>query len=378
MKKLRVAFCLRDMQMGGVESVLIRTLDELQKNKNIELNIITYAKIKNPVFRRYFDEHKNIKTCSLYPCSWLSTKLPHFVFSRLIVHLLRGVYRFIKRPFSIRKLKNYDVFIDYHDFGFCDELKYIKCAKKIAWFHSSWNVFVNRGFIKFLKHYDKFVVLTDDFKREFIKKYPKYKNKILRIYNPVDIKQIKAGGNEKINKIIGDYFCCVSRLSYDKDIETVLRAFDLFWNKNKKPDVKMVFVGDGNWAKYYQSIANGLSAKNQFVFTGVMSNPFVVMRKAMANILSSYGEGLPTTLIESMIVGTLNISSDCKCGPREILLDGRAGILFEPGNAKELAKCMADVYNKKLNSKKMIANATDSLNRFESKKIVDEIISLIS
>ena len=41
MKKTRIAFGLRDMQMGGVESVLVRTLDELQKNKNLELNVIT-------------------------------------------------------------------------------------------------------------------------------------------------------------------------------------------------------------------------------------------------------------------------------------------------------------------------------------------------
>lgn len=31
MKKIKIAFCLRDMQVGGVESVLLRTLDELQK-----------------------------------------------------------------------------------------------------------------------------------------------------------------------------------------------------------------------------------------------------------------------------------------------------------------------------------------------------------
>ena len=82
-------------------------------------------------------------------------------------------------------------------------------------------------------------------------------------------------------------------------------------------------------------------------------------------------------LIESMIVGTLNISSDCKCGPREVLLNGEAGLLFEPGNIEQLAKCMDDVYNKKINEKQMITNATKSLNRFDADKIVYEIISLI-
>ena len=93
MKKLRVAFCLRDMQMGGVESVLIRTLDKLQKYKNLELNIITYVDVKNPIYKKYFDAHPQIKIRSLYPCSWLGTKLPHFFLWRLSVHLMRDIYR---------------------------------------------------------------------------------------------------------------------------------------------------------------------------------------------------------------------------------------------------------------------------------------------
>ena len=102
------------------------------------------------------------------------------------------------------------------------------------------------------------------------------------------------------------------------------------------------------------------------------------MKNAVANVLSSRGEGLPTVLIESAAVGTLNISSNCKCGPREILLAGRAGLLFEPGNAAQLAKCMCDVYNKKVNVKSMIKKSTDALNRFDAETIVGQIISLIS
>ena len=49
MKKIKIAFCLRDMQLGGVESVLIRTLDKLQEYKNIEISIITYVDILEPI-----------------------------------------------------------------------------------------------------------------------------------------------------------------------------------------------------------------------------------------------------------------------------------------------------------------------------------------
>ena len=375
--KTKVAFCLRDMQLGGVESVLIRTLDKLQNYKDVDICVITYVDITEPLYKKYFEKHPNIKCYSLYSLEWLGTKLPHFFMWRIFIHLLRDIYRNTKRFWVMRKFKDIDVFVDYHDFGFHNELKFVGQAKKIAWFHSSINTFVNRRFVKYLKYYDKFVVLTDDFKNEFIEKYPSLKNKILRIYNPIDIEQIKEKSKENVNNIDGDYFCCVARLAPDKDIETILRGFDLFWKNNNKPDIKMVFVGDGNLANHYKFIANSLAARNQFVFVGMKKNPFGYMKNAVANILSSYSEGLPTVLIESAVVGTLNIASSCKCGPREILLNGDAGLLFEPGDVDGLAKCMLDVYKKKIGINKMINESTKALKRFDGDEIAKQIISLI-
>ncbi|MBO7644793.1 MAG: glycosyltransferase, partial [Alphaproteobacteria bacterium] len=107
-------------------------------------------------------------------------------------------------------------------------------------------------------------------------------------------------------------------------------------------------------------------------------NPFVYMKHAIANVLSSYSEGLPTVLLESAVVGTLNIASKCRFGPREILLNGRGGVLFEPGNAKQLAMCMGDVYNNSVNVTEMIKESTDALKRFKADEVVNQIISLFS
>ena len=143
-------------------------------------------------------------------------------------------------------------------------------------------------------------------------------------------------------------------MSADKDIITVLNGFNVFWLSNKKPNIKLIIVGDGNKANDYKKYANNLESSKQIVFVGATKNPFGYMKNARANILSSFSEGLPTVLIESMILGTLNIASDCKCGPREILLNGDGGMLFQPGNVSDLAKCMTDVYNKNVDVKKMV------------------------
>lgn len=378
MGKTKIAFCLRDMQLGGVESVLIRTLEHLIADKQLDITLVTFVELTEPRWVDWFCTHKNVKRIVLYPLRALGTRMPRFFLWRVVKHFARDVYHFWRRVFVVKSLlSGFDVFVDYHDFGFSRELKNVKNAKKIAWFHSSLSVFQKRKFYRKLCIYDKVVVLTDDCANDVKKLCPTAADKFIRIYNPIDTEQVVEKSKEQ-NKINGDYFCAVSRLSGDKDIITLLNAFDEFWILNNEPDVKLVLVGNGDRTNFYKKYAYELKSKKQILFVGSTNNPYVYMKYALAHILSSYGEGFGLVLIEAMVVGALNIASNCKYGPREILLDGRGGLLFEPGDVHALAKHMTDVYNNTVDVKKMIAESTKSLKRFDSSEIIKEIKSLIS
>ena len=72
--------------------------------------------------------------------------------------------------------------------------------------------------------------------------------------------------------------------------------------------------------------------------------------------------------------------SECRCqknGPREILLDGDAGLLFAPGNAEDLARHMDMVYNRTVEIEKMKNAATKSLVRFDAAQIVNDVVKKI-
>jgi glycosyltransferase involved in cell wall biosynthesis len=163
----------------------------------------------------------------------------------------------------------------------------------------------------------------------------------------------------------------------DKDIPTIISAFSDFYKRENRPDIKMVFVGDGNIANDMKKMAGQSDAAKNIVFLGKIPKPYGYMHGAMAHILSSYNEGLPTVLIESMAADTLNISSNCPSGPHEILLDGKAGILFEPGNVNELSNAMSDVFHNRVNVNAMKKCATKALDRFDVTKISEQIINLI-
>lgn len=376
MKKIKVAFCVRDMKIGGVESVMIRTLDMLLVHKDIDISVITYVDIKEPVYLDWFAAHPQVKLYALYPSRFFGTDLSRFFLTRIFQHLCRDVYRWFKRTvFGLNAFKDIDVFIDYFNFSFDKELR--KTSKpKINWWHASIDAFISGGYIKYMKNYNVLVTLTDGFVLDFKKLYPEYADKIVRIYNPIDVNRVVEKAKD-ITTPTGKYFCSVSRLYSDKDIPTLLNAFDIFWNKNNKPDVSLYIIGDGSYRVRYEVMAHTLSASKQIIFTGALSNPFGYMQGAIANILSSKSEGFALVLTEAIALDTLNISSDCRNGPREILCDGAGGLLFEPGNAQQLADCMYIAFNNKKQVKEMKKIAKDNLYRFDADVIDDEIISLI-
>ena len=71
---------------------------------------------------------------------------------------------------------------------------------------------------------------------------------------------------------------------------------------------------------------------------GYSENIFQYMKKAEAFILSSLWEDPGFVLIESAMSNLFIISSNCKNGPKEILLNGKGGLLFESNQKGELKK----------------------------------------
>ena len=55
-------------------------------------------------------------------------------------------------------------------------------------------------------------------------------------------------------------------------------------------------------------------------------------------VLSSHYEGLPMVLLEGMAYGLPVVAFACKCGPKDIITNGKEGFLIEEGNVSTLAE----------------------------------------
>ena len=149
-------------------------------------------------------------------------------------------------------------------------------------------------------------------------------------------------------------------------------------NKIKdKINFNLLLVGRGiekeNLVKYINK--NNLSKQVKLI--NFQKNPFNLIKSSDVFILTSLYEGLPNVLLESQVLKKFIISSDCPTGPKEILLNGKAGFLFNVGDHTELSNLILNYSkNKKLLSKK-ISIGYKNLSRFDYNRNLKKYLNII-
>ena len=66
------------------------------------------------------------------------------------------------------------------------------------------------------------------------------------------------------------------------------------------------------------------------------------------------------------------ISSNCRTGPKEILLNGKGGLLFKVGDYNQLYKKILFYLNNKKKCNQMLKFAINNLDRFQMKKNLEK------
>jgi glycosyltransferase involved in cell wall biosynthesis len=129
----------------------------------------------------------------------------------------------------------------------------------------------------------------------------------------------------------------VGALAYVKDFHTLIRAFAKV--HNNRP-CKLIILGKGNLRDDLLNLAASLGVKDDVDLPGFIHKPYAYMAHADVFALTSRWEGLGFVLIECLAVGTPAVATDCQSGPREILQDGKYGILVPVGNDVALAEAI--------------------------------------
>jgi glycosyltransferase involved in cell wall biosynthesis len=162
---------------------------------------------------------------------------------------------------------------------------------------------------------------------------------ITTIYNPFNFEQLRQLADEPAVLPTPPYIIYAARLTPRKQQDLLLRAYAL-------ADVKLPLVLLGGtsgpdgvvYENELRQLAAQLGIAERVIFEGFQQNPYPWIKHAALFAMSSESEGLPTVLIESLILGTPVVSTDCPTGPSEILTGELCRFLSPVGDAEALAE----------------------------------------
>ncbi len=150
-------------------------------------------------------------------------------------------------------------------------------------------------------------------------------SKTRAIYNPIEPEKINALSDEALDAEFEDYyldptFVSLGRVCHEKGHWHLIRAFAQV--KKIIPEAHLIIIGgfvDKPLKDYLDRLVRESGLVEWVHFIGNQKNPFKYIKKADVYVQSSIIEGFGLSLCEALACGVPVISTDCFCGPREIL-----------------------------------------------------------
>ena len=192
---------------------------------------------------------------------------------------------------------------------------------------------------KYLYNNSNMVAVSDGVKKDILDFGIKPKN-IVSIYNPFDIEDIrKKSLDSDINIPKEKYIINVARFSTQKRHDILIKAY-----AKANIDYKLVLLGttdkpaDEENLNNLKTLITNLNIEDKVIFAGFVINPYVWLKNAELFVLSSDLEGLANVLVESLIVKTMVVSTDCPFGPSEVLTCELSSFLSPVRDVESLSK----------------------------------------
>ncbi|OKP08192.1 glycosyltransferase [Xenorhabdus thuongxuanensis] len=190
----------------------------------------------------------------------------------------------------------------------------------------------------FYKRMDAYIAQCNAMKQDMINFMRIDEKKIHVIRNPV----AKCYKQEKNIKKEYDILY-VGRLVQQKGIDNLSKIIKLV---HKKKKIRILIIGKG---ELEYNLREELEKENiKFEHLKSSNNLKEYYNKSRMTILTSYYEGYPNVLTESLACGTPVISFDCKSGPSEIIKEGINGYLIPCYDNKNFSEKIIQLLEHKL------------------------------
>lgn len=314
--KKTILFVIPSLSNGGAERVVSRISSALS-NKNYDVNVLTFYNTDKD-----YDIDDKVKVTNLSNGD-LKTYKGIGILKRL---------KLIKKYIKNTKPDVIFPFLDHVFIFVMLSIFFTKYRKKTSFLIRNNISFQSRKIrflLKLLIPFASKIIAQNNGQKESLSKGKQKKTFV--IPNPIDEKYFKY--DKKLSEV-PKYIVSIGRLEKQKNYKLSLSAFA---NVSKKySDLKYIIYGKGSLLEELNDFCKQLDITSKVEFRGFITNKEKIYSDCDIFVLSSDYEGMPNSLIESLAIGVPSISTDCKYGPKEIIVDPRIGILLEDNSVRNM------------------------------------------
>ena len=176
---------------------------------------------------------------------------------------------------------------------------------------------------------------------EFIKKSRIFdENKIVMLHDPIiNVSKISTKKNVQnidLKNLNKNYFLSIGRLTKQKNHKLLIELFSYL--KKNDNNFSLYILGEGEEKYFLNKMIMKLDLQDRVFLLGFKKNVYPYIFSSRAIISPSLWEDPGAVMIEAAFCNKIVLSSDCKNGPKEFLMNGKAGYLFENNDLESLIK----------------------------------------
>lgn len=316
---MKIVLILTSIEVGTIEKVSFNLYNALSNVKNLELHVVNLKSSEKDFYR--FKNLHNIEEC----------KYGNFIIRQ--IYNLKKVYKLYK----IKSIIKPDISITTQEAGTTINLLSFGSEKKIGIFHAPYYQSKSEGKISFFFQFlsykflysklDAFFCVSKEIKNSILNRFSIDNSKLKVVYNVHDFDEIRIKSEEKIPYNEEFLFheksiIYVGRFDANKAPNRLIESFyELKKERKIDNDVKLIFIGTGeeNFENYLKNLVLKLNLQENVFFLGFKPNPYNYIKKSTILVSSSFSEGLPGVVIESLFLKTPVVTTNSSLGLWEIL-----------------------------------------------------------